>query len=245
MNLTKIKPIENGNPKIEDISTCQICLTECREKKLLSCPVNNNCHYVVCFKCIGKEKQRLLELDPDISRMICPACRIKWPFNDSITAEQVRTGRTADCPYYCICITSDNCKYRVSCVKNLNHPLHASIFIQRVIQSGIEKKKAFVKNLIFIKKKFLEQIILIRILQASLITFCFRAIFNIYVCAIPKIDINTSENDWCLPFFTYWFLLLAIVGFLFVVFTVFAILFAVIIIMSFLQCLCGFDEDDI
>ncbi len=245
MNLTKIKPIENGNPKVREIPTCQLCLTECCPSKLLTCPVNNNCDYVMCFKCIGKEKQRLIELNEEMTRMICPACRIKWPFNDSIKAEQVRIGRIRDCPYYCICITSDNCKCRISCVKNLNHPLHASLFLQRIIQLAIEKRRKYTRNLIFLKKKFLEQKILIRVLQATLIAFCFRAIFDIYVCAIPEVDINTSKNDWCLPFFTYWFLILAVVGFLFVVFTVFAILFGVLILISFVQCICGFDEDDI
>lgn len=245
MNLTKIKPIENGNPKIEDISTCQICLTECHEKKLLSCPVNNNCNYVMCFKCIGKEKQRLLELDPDITRMICPACRIKWPFNDSITAEQVRIGRIRECPYYCICITSDNCKCRVSCVKNLNHPLHASLFLQRIIQLAIEKRRKYTRNLIFLKKKFLEQIILIRILQSTLIIICFRAIFDIYACGIPNVEINTYKSDWCLPFFTPWFIVLVVAGCALFILSVCAIILALIVVLSFVQCICGFDEDDI
>ena len=36
----------------------------------------------MCFKCIGKEKQRLTELNPEMTRMICPACRIKWPLEN-------------------------------------------------------------------------------------------------------------------------------------------------------------------
>ena len=181
MNLTKVKPIENGNPKVREIPNCQICLNECNPKELLTCPVNNNCNFVMCFKCIGKEKQRLIEISENITRMICPACRVKWPFNDSITAEQVRRSKGCDCPYYCVCIVSDDicCNCRVLCIKNLNHPLHASIFIQRIIQIAIEKKRKYIRNLILLKKKFLEQKILIRVLQATLVSFCFRAIFNI------------------------------------------------------------------
>ena len=245
MNLTKIKPIDNGNPKVREIPTCQLCLTECRTSKLLTCPVNNNCDYIMCFKCIGKEKQRLTELNPEMTRMICPACRIKWPFNDSITAEQVRRGGTGDCPYYCICITSDNCKCRVSCVKNLNHPLHANLFLQRIIQLAIEKRRKYTRNLIFLKKKFLEQKILIRVLQATLITICFRAIFDIYACVIPNVEINTYKSDWCLPFFTPWFIVLVVAGCALFILSVCAIVLAVIVLLSLFQCLCGFDEDDI
>jgi hypothetical protein len=241
MHLTKVKP-ETGNPKIEEKKTCQICFIESKNNKLIVCPVNNNCDYTMCMKCIGKEKQRLMELDENITRMICPACRVKWPFDDSITAEQVRRGREGDCPYYCICITSDNCNCRVWCVKNLNHPLHSNRTMHTTIQNIVAKKNMCIKNLKFLKKKFFEQVELIRFLQIVLLSISFRAIFDIYACAIPNVKIDTSENDWCEPFLTPWFVVLSFVGLILFIFSVFAIILASMILMSFLHCLCG--EDD-
>ena len=34
MNLTKVKPVENGNPKKTNKKTCQLCLNECLNKNL-------------------------------------------------------------------------------------------------------------------------------------------------------------------------------------------------------------------
>ena len=245
MKLTKVKPTETGNPKVRESPTCQICLIKCAPNKLITCPVNNNCKYTMCMKCIGKEKQRLTELNEDTTRMICPACHIEWPFNDSIIAEQYRMYTLHGCPCYCICLNTNECCCRVWCVKNLNHPLYSSTFIQRIIQLAIEKRRKYTRNLIFLKKKFLEQIILIRILQITLITFCFRSIFDIYACAFQNVKIDTYKSDWCLPFFTPWFLALAVVGFILFVLSIFAIILAVITLLSLFQCLCGFDEDDI
>jgi len=242
VNLTKVKPSEIGNPKLEEETTCQLCLSECSPNKLISCPVNNNCKYTMCMKCIGREKQRLLELNEETTRMICPACRVKWPFDDSITAEQYRMYAICGCPCYCVCLNSNDCCCRVWCVKNLNHPLHSSTFIRTAIQFFIEKKNVYIKNLKFLKKKFFEQLWLIRFLQTSLLIICFRAIFDIYACVIPNVKIDTYKSDWCIPFLTHWFIVIAFVGLIAFIFSVFAIILAFAIVMSLLHCLCGDDD---
>ena len=82
-------------------------------------------------------------------------------------------------------------------------------------------------------------------LQATLITICFRAIFDIYACVISNVEINTYKSDWCLPFFTPWFIVLVVAGCALFILSVCAIVLALIVVLSLFQCLCSFDEDDI
>ena len=86
---------------------------------------------------------------------------------------------------------------------------------------------------------------MIRIIQATLITICFRFIFDIYACAIPNVKVETYESDWCLPFFTSWFIVLVVAGCALFILSVCAIVLILIVVLSVLQCLCGFDEDDL
>ncbi len=234
MNTTKVIPVEIGNPKKKEKLSCQLCFAENKIKKLITCPVNNNCNYIVCKKCIGKEKQRIIEINENEKHMICPACRKKWPFNDSVQAEQYRMFGATQCPCYCVCIHNDDNWCQCWCVKNMDHWLYRNNFIQYLII----KKNVCMNNIKFIKQKFFEQKEFILFLQITLLTISFRTIFDIYACAIFGVERDTYEHDWCMPFITPWFIILSVLGLIFFFLSIFAIIFALSIIASFLQCYC-------
>lgn len=240
MNLTKVKPVENGNPKKTNKKTCQLCLNECLNKNLMCCPVNNNCDYTICVKCIALEKQRLINEDINETYMICPACRNQWSVEDSIRAEHYRMFGNGGCPCYCICVDVDKNWFDCICVKNINHCYYRNKQIKYIY----EKKNECIETLCFLKSKFSEQKELIRVLQGILILMSFRFIFNIYACLLPNVEINTSEDDWCLPFLTPWFVVLSIAGMALFAISIFVLAIGIVILLSFIGCLCSSSEDD-
>ena len=223
---------------------CALCLTT-NKRYLIGCPVENNCNYVMCKKCIGKEKNRLKELDPPIRRMKCPACTEEWSKEMSLFAEGVSVQNHNCCPCY-IVIThetdfiDDEPRVRTicSCYPNPGHCCHNTC--QKIILGYNFYKEAVIHNSRCIYATFMAQKSIIIFCQIVLVCCSARALWQLTYCWIGGIEPDDFDDDWCEPYWNEKFPLFVFGGIILFVIYVFLAMIA----FTILSCICCDHSDD-